>query len=142
MKYRIVIEPHSEELLISAPEKNRLVERIEELILRENAELYGFDGSRAIKLNPDEVLCFCVEGGRVYAVTEREKLQLKLRLYQLEEAFSADFVKINQSCMVNIRKIKRFDTSIGGALMVTLEGGYCDYVSRRQIKTVKERIGL
>ena len=51
-------------------------------------------------------------------------------------------MKINQSCLVRVDKIKRFHSSIGGSLMVTLEGGYRDYISRRQLKIVKERIGI
>ena len=76
------------------------------------------------------------------ALTECDRLQLKMRLYQLEEKFSDRFVKINQSCLVNMDKIARFDASIGGALMVTLKNGYKDYISRRQVKAVKDRVGL
>ena len=65
-----------------------------------------------------------------------------LRLYQLEELLPSDFLKINQSCLVNIEKIKRFDSSIGASLRVMLDDGDRDYVSRRQLKTVKERLGL
>ena len=52
------------------------------------------------------------------------------------------FVRINQSCLGNVRRIARFDASIGGSLMVTFENGHRDYVSRRQLKTVKERMGM
>ena len=86
--------------------------------------------------------CFSVEDNRVYAVTEKEKLQLKIRLYQVEEMADKGFVKINQSCVANIRHIKRFDASVSGTLRVVFKNGYTDYVSRRQLKTVKERLGL
>ena len=52
------------------------------------------------------------------------------------------FVKINQSCIANTKKILRFSASISGALQVTFKNGYRDYVSRRQLKTVKKRMGL
>ena len=53
-----------------------------------------------------------------------------------------DFIKINQSCIANIRQIQRFDTSFSGTLRVIFKNGYTDYVSRRQLKAVKERLGL
>ena len=53
-----------------------------------------------------------------------------------------DYLKINQSCIVNIKAIKQFDVSLGGSLMISLKNGYRDYVSRRQVKAVKERIGF
>ena len=65
-----------------------------------------------------------------------------MRLYQLEELLDASFVKINQSSIVNVKKIERFEASIGGALLVILQNGHRDYVSRRQVKAVKERIGF
>ena len=83
-----------------------------------------------------------VEEGKTYAVTEKGKYLLKLRLYQLEERLGEDFLKINQSCIVNVDMIESFKTSLGGSLMVTLKGGFRDYVSRRQLKTVKEKIGF
>lgn len=143
MKYKIYIDrEREEEILIYAHEKTPLVERIEEMITAEQRNIIAFGDGEVVKLCADEVFCFVVEEGRVFALTERDKLQLKMRLYQLEEQFSCQFVKINQSCLVNVDKIGRFDASIGGSLMVTLKNGYKDYISRRQMKAVKDRIGF
>ncbi len=143
MKCKTVIDKnHEEEVIIYAHERNETVEAIEKLVLRSDFELIGYSGKSAIRLEWSEVYCFTVEDNKVYAVTENEKLQLKLRLYQLELLADKNFVKINQSCIANIRRIKRFDASISGTLRVVFKNGYTDYVSRRQLKTVKERLGL
>ena len=81
-------------------------------------------------------------GSWAFAITEKERLRLKCRLYQLEEVLPEYFVKINQSCVANIRKVARFDTSVSGTLLIKFKNGYKDYVSRRQMKAVKERLGL
>ena len=142
MKYRLIIEPdREEEIVIYAKRRNELVDKIEAL-LNADEELVGYLEQSIIRLNREDIYCVMVEDSKVYAQTEKEKYLLKLRLYQLEERFSEDFLKINQSCLVNVSKIKRFDSSIGGSLMVVLKNGYRDYVSRRQLKTVKERIGF
>ena len=83
-----------------------------------------------------------VEDGKVYALTESEKYRLKQRLYLLEEMLDVSFVKINKSCIANIRKIKKFDASFSGTLTVVFKNGYRDYVSRRNLKSVKERLGV
>ena len=143
MKYKIYIDrEREEEILIYAHEKNHLVERIEELILEQQRDILAFGDGEVVRLCEDEIFCFVVEEGRVFALTERDKFQLKMRLYQLEEQFPDRFVKINQSCLVNADKIARFDASIGGSLMVTLKNGYKDYISRRQMRAVKDRIGF
>ncbi|MBQ6809075.1 MAG: LytTR family transcriptional regulator [Clostridia bacterium] len=143
MKYNVFIDPErEEEVIIYAHSKTKIVEKIEEILSSENSEFFGYGEGNVVKLDLNDVICFTAEEGKVFAHTKNEKLYVKLRLYQLEELFSADFIKINQSCLVRVDKIKRFSSSIGGSLMVTLEGGYRDYVSRRQLKTVKERIGF
>ena len=75
-------------------------------------------------------------------ITEKEKLLVKQRIFQLESLLSDSFIKINQSSLANINYIKRFDASFGGSLLVIFKNGYKDYVSRRQTRIVKERIGI
>ena len=142
MKFRLFIDrDREEEVIVYAHEKSRLVSSIEKLV-SDNAELIGYNGKTAVKINLSEVYCFVTERNKVYAITEKEKLQMKLRLYQLEEIADENFVKINQSCIANIRMIERFDASVSGTMRVVFKNGYTDYVSRRQMKTVKERLGL
>ena len=91
---------------------------------------------------PQEVFCFIVENSKVYAICDDKKYLLKLRLYNIEQTLDKDFIKINQSSIANINKIQKFDASIGGTLKVIFKNGYTDYVPRRNIKHVKERLGL
>ncbi len=143
MKCKTIIDKNrEEEVIIYAHERNETVESIERIVSSTQLELIGYSGKSAVKLEWSEVYCFSVEDNRVYAVTEKEKLQLKIRLYQVEEMADKGFVKINQSCVANIKHIKRFDASVSGTLRVIFKNGYTEYVSRRQLKTVKERLGL
>lgn len=143
MKLKITIDKtREEEILIFAHEKTRLIDEIESLVNNSAKELVGYSAGEAQRLMPLIVTCFTVENNKVYAVTDKDKLQIKMRLYQLEEMLDESFIKINQSCIANINEIKRFDSSISGTLKVIFKNGYCDYVSRRNIKSVKERLGV
>jgi DNA-binding LytR/AlgR family response regulator len=144
MKHTTVIDPHrEEEIVIYTKRRTREIAELEDYLDRMGAELmgYGEDG-QILPLRPAEVHCFTVEDGRVYALTEKGRLTIRLPLYAIEEMLSEDFVRINQSCLGNVQRITRFDASIGGSLMVTFGNGHRDYVSRRQLKTVKERMGI
>lgn len=138
----IITDEHEEEVVIYARERTKLTDDIEALVIGSVPELIGYKENQTVKLSSDSVYCFTVEDNKVYALTDSEKLQIKLRLYQLEEILPYTFVKINQSCIANIRKIERFDTSVSGTLLIKFKNGYKDYVSRRQMKAVKERFGL
>ena len=88
-----------------------------------------------------DVNCFISESNKVFALTN-EKLQVKLRLYQVEELLDESYIKINQSCIANIRQIERVEATFSGALSVIFKNGYKDYISRRNLKNVKERLGI
>lgn len=143
MKITVILNSErEEEVIVYAKEKNSLVKSIEDLV--NGADNYfTVQNERGIKrITEKEAYCFYIEDKKVYVLTEKEKLLLKMRLYSIEEKLSEDFIKINQSTVINIKKIQRFDVSVTGTLKVVLKNGYTDYVARRRIKNVKERLGL
>ena len=144
MKYTTIIDPSGdEEIIIHTRARTREIEALEAYVEQMGKELVGYgEGGEIVLLRPDGICCFTSEEGRVYALTEEERLTVRLPLYALEETLGEGFVRINQSCLGNIRKISRFTVSIGGSLMVTFRNGHRDYVSRRQLKIVKERMGI
>ncbi len=143
MKCTTIIDKNrEEEVLIYLHEKTALATEIEELVLGSSLELIGYQDKKILRMPTSDICCFVIENNKVYAMTEKEKIQIKQRLYTLEENLDKNFVKINQSCIANIRKIERFDTSFAGALLVIFKNGHRDYVSRRQVKIVKERLGI
>ncbi len=143
MKFNLFIDKkRDEEVLVYAHESSKLIESIRELCESDGIELIGIKDKESEKLDINDINCFISEENKVYALTSKEKFQIKYRLYQLEEQLPESFVRINQSCIANIKRILRFDASIAGALKVRFKNGYSDYVSRRNLKSVKERLGL
>ena len=143
MKCKVFIDKnHEEEVVIYSHQRNSLVEQIESLVNSQEIEITGYKEQETVKLDLSEIFCFICENNKVYAITEKEKYKIKLRLYQLEEKLPHNFVKLNQSCIGNISNIQRFKASFGGSLSVEFKNGYKDYVSRRQLKIVKERFGF
>ena len=143
MEFRLIIDKDREEEVIVYAHKNTdKIEKIKAIVCEKAELLKGYLENDIVLLTFDEIYCFAIERGRLYALTKDKRLLLKERLYQIEERIDGDFIKINQSCVVKIDKIERFSASFGGALKVKLKNGYTDYVSRRQIKAIKERMGI
>ena len=143
MKCKIMIDPaREEEIIVYAKKTSALTEAIERLAREEELAWIGYGADSMVPLEPKDVVCFSVEENKVYAHLGKERLLMKCRLYQLEERLPEDFIKINQSCLANRKKITRFDASISGTLRVIFQNGESDYVSRRQLKIVKERFGI
>ena len=142
MNIKVFIDKEKEEeVLVFAHERNALVNEIERIVQENNLKLVGYKENEASKLKLFDVNCFISENNKVFALTN-EKLQLKLRLYQIEEMLDENFIKINQSCIANIRQIEKVQATFSGSFQVVFRNGYCDYISRRNLKSVKERLGV
>jgi len=140
--YTYIKEDEEEKVLIYAHNRTRLVEDIEALVLSSEIDINGTYDSEIIKIDINDVVCFISENNKVFALIGDKKYQIKYRLYQIEELNLNLFIKINQSCLANKTKIKKFETTIGGALKVVFKNGYIDYIARRELKNVKKRMGL
>ena len=143
MKLTVIIdEERDEEIVLYLKEHKPLEERIRGILGVEEPELIGYDERGAVRLDPASVSCFSVELGRTVAVVGEKRYRIDKRLYELSALLDGTFIKINQSCIANIKMIERFDASLGGSLIVIFKDGNRDYISRRQLKSVKERIGF
>lgn len=143
MRFRFEQTNEKEEVVVYGKEKTDLAIAIEKLCFEHGAKLIGYyDNNRFKEITVDDVDCFITLGKNVVAICNNETLKVKYKLYELYEQYNSHLVYINQGCLANVSKIKQFDSSIGAALLVYFKSGYKDYVSRRQIKNVKERLGL
>ena len=142
MELKIFIDKtHNEEILVYAHENNHLINEIAKLVNEDSTSIIGYSENSAEKLSLVDVACFITENNKTYAICNR-RLQVKMRLYQLESILGDDFIKINQSCIANIRQIEKVEATFSGSLSVLFKNGYRDYISRRNLKSVKERLGI
>lgn len=143
MKFTLQIDPdREEEFIIYARENRAIFAEIQRLLAAEETPLVGYEGESIVVLKPKKISCFVSGDDKVFAICGEHKYVVKRRLYQLEQQLGKDYMKINQSCLANISQISRFSASIGGSLEVVFRDGYKDYVSRRELKKVKERMGI
>ena len=142
MKFRFVKSEDTQEIVAYNIEKTNLIKEIELLCYQDSNLIIGYDNKIIKELNPIEIECFYTQNEKIYAHTNNNDYLIKKRLYELNEMLKDSFIYINQGCLVNIKKIDHFDASISGTLLIYLKSGFKDYVSRRQIKNIKERLGL
>ena len=142
MKLNVFVDKSQDERIdIYLKERRQIIDDIERLI-SEESELLCHKNGEVYKLSFSEIVLFSVENEKVAAFTEKDKFLVKERLYMIEEKMPSYFVKLNQSAVGNIKKIRKFDCSVSGTLKVTFINGLTDFVSRRQVKSVRERLGL
>lgn len=103
-------------------------------------------GSRNEKmevLEQADLIRVYANSGKVFAVTPKGEYFLRLRLYEMEERLNPDrFVRISNSEIINLKKVKSFDLSITGTICVQLSNGTVTYVSRRYVSKLKKILGI
>lgn len=124
-----------------------VTESVQALVKRLSAEqpkvIAGFSEDTVRLLEQEGILRIYAADGKVFAVTEKGEFTLRLRLYELEERLDKKrFVRISNSEIVNLGKVKGFDLSFSGTIRVSLTNGTSTYVSRRYVSKIKTTLGL
>lgn len=124
-----------------------MTEEINELVqkLSENNSriISGSRDGRIEILEQNDLIKIYAGNGRVFAVTDHGEYVLRLRLYEAEERLNpAQFVRISNSEIINLKKVKNFDLSFAGTICVELMNGTTAYVSRRYVQKIKKILGI
>ena len=110
-----------------------------QIMASKNNEIYFID--------LDKIICFFSKNKYNYARTQDGTYKIKYKLYELEKLLKTkDFIRISNSCIINIQQVVCFDTSILGTILVKLNDDTQETVSKRNVshimKLLKERGNL
>lgn len=127
---------------------NKMTERIQELVKNlsddESSKMIaGFREDTVELLEQEDIIRIYSSSGKVYAVTKQHEYVIRLRLYELESRLDKNkFVRISNSEIINLKKVKSFDLSFTGTICVSLLNGTVTYVSRRYVTKIKQVLGI
>lgn len=103
----------------------------------------GSRNGRIEILEQKDLLRIYAGSGKVFAVSDQGEYILRLRLYEAEERLdSSQFVRISNSEIINLKKVKCFDLSFTGTITVEFMNGTTTYVSRRYVSKIKKILGM
>lgn len=121
-------------------EINEVVKRLSEA--RPNM-IAGFKNDIVEVLDTSGIYRIFAASGKVFAETNHGEFALRIRLYEAEERLDGKiFVRISNSEIINLKKVKNFDLSFAGRICVTLSNGMVTYVSRRYVARIKQLLGI
>ena len=125
---------------------NRMTEEVHSIVQMlsetEPKLIAGFREDTVTVLDEKDILKIYAANGKVYAVLPSGEYTLRLRLYEIEERLKPQhFVRISNSEIINLKKVKSFDLSFTGTICVVLSDGSKTYASRRYVGKLKEVLG-
>lgn len=146
MKVEVNIDKNCEETKIvihTQSVEDKIIRLIENLQNKETEQLNGFKDDEMYLLNQDNIETIYTEDGKVFARANGNRYLIKKRLYELEEILNSDkFVRISNSEIVNMRKVKKINLKLTGTIILYFTNDNKTYVSRRYLKKIKEYLGV
>lgn len=132
------------EVHIHAPEYTEAVEQLMKKLNQQTmpATIAGYWEGDIHLLQIDEVLSIYSEQGKVFLQTDEGEFEARNRLYELEERFEQQFIRVNKATLVNLKKIISIQSKVLGNPQVVLSNNTTIPVSRNYFKRLKEALGL
>lgn len=122
-------------------------DELDDLVRKLNSSkkrILGFTEDQSILLDPSEIDFVYAEKRKVFAeTTTHKKLELKMTLYKLEELLkNYHFIRFSKSVIGNTQHIRRFELAFNGNLLIHFESGNVEYVSRKYVAALKEKVTM
>lgn len=122
-------------------------EEVEELVnfikQKKPKRVVGMRDEQSILLDPAEIEYVYAEQRKVFAFIHGSAIEIKAKLYEIERILEPYyFTRFSKSVIGNIHLIDRFEMSFNGNLLVIFKSGNKEYVSRKYVNQLKERLHL
>ena len=118
-------------------------ERLERYISRFDERLTASENGSTYNVQIDEILYIESVDKKTFLYTQGHVLQTEKRLYELEELLDEKtFFRCSKSVIVNLNKITKLKPEVTRNILATLTNGEVIVISRRNVKALKELIGL
>ncbi len=149
MKIEIEIDPNLDEPFIiiktkeNSPEIQNLVEKIQ--VSNTLNKIIALKDEKIYILDFKEIESIYSRQGKIFIRKDNEEYITKNRLYELEEMLQKNyknFIRISNSEIINFDKVKNLDLNISGTIKINTYDGYTTYVSRRNIKKIKQYLKI
>lgn len=134
---------NSTQIMIKCP-------RIDDEIMRLKAHIELFDNKLSARkdnesffINASDVLYFESVDNRTFLYTEGDVMEVKQRLYELEDILSEkDFIRISKSQIVNINKIRSLKPELNRTILATMCNNEQLSISRKYVKNLRSMLSM
>jgi DNA-binding LytR/AlgR family response regulator len=128
-------------LIIECVEITSDIESIRAYALTKGTTLTGNIDERIYQFNLSDVFYFEAVDERVFAYTKNESYELKIRLYELENAYSdKNFVRCSKSFIINLMKLESISPALNGRFTAHMKNGEKVIVSRQYVPEMKRAV--
>jgi|SRR5699024_6075392 len=146
MKVNIEVDDQYKETSITI-KTNQWTEELDQLVKmiqkKEPERIFGIADEQTILLKPSEIDYVYAEHKKVYAVVRNKRFEIKMRLFEIESSLAIHhFMRFSKSVIGNLNNIQRFELSFNGNLLVHFQSGNKEYITRKYVGSIKEKLTI
>lgn len=132
-KDEIIIEIHS---LNKNQDINELITYLNNYKLMQNNKVVVMNNNYTLlEINYEDIITIYSDKKSNYCRTKNGSYKIKSKLYEIEK-MDKSLIRISKSCIVNVKHIDKFDISEIGKIIIKLDDGSEEIVSRRKTKLI------
>ncbi len=118
-----------------------IIEAIEKTVESEYPRIPVSKEDGIILLSQREIVRVHTQGRKVMLETEKDSYNVNRTLAAVEEMLCKDrFIRISQSEIINLYKVKRFEFRIAGTVGIEFENGVKTWAARSRVKEIKKAL--
>ena len=142
----VLIERRPEEpvqVVIRCREENAQILRLKAYIEAFSPRLQGKLKDKTVFVEYGDILYFDSVDNRTYLYTADAVLEIRYRLYELEEMLPAeDFFRVSKSQLLNVNQIRTLAPGLNRAMLATMRNGEQVYISRKYAAQLRKVLSI
>jgi len=128
-------------VVIRCVEITKDIEDIRAYALTKGTGLTGVCNERVCQFRLEDVFYFEAVDERVFAYTNDKVYELKIRLYELENAYADKyFVRCSKSFVINLMKLEGISPALNGRFTAHMKSGENIMISRQYVPALKQAV--
>ena len=138
VQIRQIEDKDKECLIIECVEVTADIESIRSFALSKGVTLTGSKKQRLYRFKLADVLYFEAFGEQVFAYTRTDSYELKVRLYEVENAYADRyFIRCSKSFVINLMKLESISPALNGRFTAHMKHGEKILISRQYVPEIK-----
>ncbi len=136
-----IARKEDEAVIIRCVEITPQVRDIYSYAMSRGTELSGIAEGRISSFCLDEVCYFEALDEKVFAYTNKQIYEIKMRLYEVEQAYEAShFVRCSKSVVLNLMRLDGISPAMNGRFLAHMKNGEKVMISRQYVPALKRAV--
>ena len=134
-----VAQKEAQQVVIECVEVTQEIKDIYSYAMTKGTELSGLAGEKMCRFRLEDVCYFEAVDEKLFAYTKDEVYELRLRLYEVEQAYASyHFVRCSKSVVLNLMQLDSISPAVCGRFLASMKNGENLMISRQYAPIIKK----